>query len=1051
MAQQNTESDMSALQAEKEQISSYFDQLNKDLPLIHKKLAEANERNDSKSAGEITNSLLEIQAVSEELGNRYAEIKFQLEDKEGLKQISEASTRLRTGQTKEEFKTGPAKITQAGPVAFYTPPSYNQALSEKQKKEDLSLVSGVQAETIDPNAYNAPPSERFWFGALKSDEEKAKYLEKRYGEGNVLPITLGGGNEFLVKKSDGTAFTTENKGAAGNISVVATEAPIVAGEIASFSATLGATKSPALAYVASGATRTALGTIIDSAVQGIAGIDPQYFKAFTNRGTEAIIGVATGPLFDKAGSMFLGQRIGPNFANEFANTLDESATRLMRREASLASKEGRATGNISIPFGARIGGEAGLESQQALAGSGRKSISTPMQQTQDTIRNLWNSFVKGVPIKPTVYREAAKQKLDNVMALSEEVAKRSNLSVSVVSNSIKSRQSALSQFLSNEDELGTILGKSLRESESAAIDLKNNAYNEVFDLADSVGATYDPKDLYNFAFEKRLELQKGLPTNAVKAQENALYRRAYSEELLKEAEKKASKFTKKGEEIPHDLAREIDELNSLIGPMDAREFDRWIRNFNEARVDNLVGATAKDELASRVAMQMSNLRRDFYSSQKVTLPDGTATDLGSLYSNATIKLNERMKFEGNLLGRVLKEEVGENKMFPREIVSAVMAEPSKINNALNAVAMYEAQDPARVGMSAQIRELMKSQYLYDLGFGKPGVKINSVKYDRGMVNAIWGKDAPVILKSMDELNGVMEKAKLGNYLTFNDIKLLEGQLDETSRRKAIKQIYLRMVAERDLEKSKNSVIYKLASKGNFEKIDPDMLSKWVVSDGTTVSEAKTVMEQLSKSSIDERNQFKGDFIRELMNSFPGGRSPHGEPFTPMFDTEAFVKSMESPIGGGSSLRNKVETVLGKEGASFLYDVAKVNNANRIKYANDSDPIRMTGNMSGISFYLAHGVTKSVRNRLTAAMLAGASKSTPVRNNLLKAMGSRVSSNAEADLAQRQLMKNLFATRTGITELARQARDDEEFSTYLSDMAQKFQKEDRMFQEMLPEK
>ena len=1061
MAEGNAKNKDSLVQ-EKAELDRFFQQVNQAVPALNKELEAAQSAGNSELAAKLSNDILTVQGEVESKSQRYADLDFEISSDIG--NIQESTKRLREGTTKEEFVTRPAMVGGfGGSMPSYTPAQFDKKLVEDQKKQDLSLVSGVVPENIDVNPKNVPASQRATLGAMVSPESRGKYLESKYGTqqpdgtitGNVLPLTINGNNEFLVKRKDGTAFTTEDKGLAGTLGAMAVETPIVVGETAAFLGTLGATKSPGLAYAASGASRAGMGSIIDPAIEALSGVEPQYFQAFTRRGTEALVGVAAGGLIDMGTSKFLANRLAPQFTNEFANTLEKSATRLTAREQAAASAAGRQAGEVSIPAGAGIAGPLGLESQQYLAGrlkgSSLAGFSGAMKRTQDTVRSLWDSFVNETPLNPSSFRAAAQSQLQNRQKLAEEIARRSNMSVTAVRQNLDNRLSQYSEIVSNEDELGRLIGAATNQAKEAQNKIKSETFDRAFDFADELGANQDPKELLNFVVNtRRAESKKGAFDNtAVRTVEARLERRANAQELLDETLAKIDKYQQAGKEVPSSLTKEVGELEALIGPMDAREFDYWIRAVKDARPDGAVGAKTKDQLGMAVSKKMAEYRRDFYSSYQRTNEDGTIENLGDFYGNAVNEYDKRMQYEVNLLGRILNEEGGQQKMFPREIVSAVMAEPAKIRNVMDAVAQYEAQDQSRAGLSGQIRGMMQNQYINSLGLGRPGVNVNSIKYDQGMVRELWGNSADRLMRSMDELNNTFGKTNLGKKLTPLDVELMGNALDENSRKQVLKQIDLRLKAEADLERLQNNEIFKLAQKNNFESLDPDMLSKFILSDGSTSSQVQSTLVNLSKFSQEERNAFKGDFVRELLNSFPGGQYSVSEPFTPMFDTVNFAKAMEAPIGT-SALRKKVEAVLGKEDADFLYDLAVVNNANQIKYTPDKEPLRMTAGLSGVSLYLANGVTSGVKNRLMAVMLTASKKERKGLNRAIRAMAAGTGDSGQIDLAYKNIMKDVFTTRNGLTALARQAQDNEEFSLYLHDMANRFREDDRELDQMMGE-
>jgi len=1022
---------------EKTKLDGFFADVNRTLPILGDKLVAARESGNKDLEGQLAQKMITLQTEADVQSNRYAEIQGQLEAPK-LKEVSEATEALREGGYKQQRTTPVMGVAGVGVIS--PPPSFRTTATQEEsdKKRLISTVTNVPEENISLDSKNMPATQRFVLGALQSGDSEAKYLEGKYGANNIYPVEIDGETRFVVKKKNGTAFTTEKKGLAGTTGAVMVEVPIVTSEIASGIGTLAATKSPSMAIVASGAARAGVGTLTDSIFEMAAGVEPQWYRAFTRRGGEALFSVATGFGVDRATSKFLGNRISSQFPNEFADNLEKSASRIMAREKAAATAASKKAGEVSVPSGAKIGGPRGLETQQFLAGELPDSgFVGSMKRTQETLRGLWDSYTNNVPLDPAKFANVAKSQRANMDKLTREIASRSNLSVDAVKLSVDKKIAAYNSIGANTDELGSLLGQYVIDADTVLNEAKKLEINQFADLADKAGFEMDAKNLLNLFTSARRELNpKGATSDvAVKSIEERLRRRAFAEELLQEAQVKRAGIITSGRKVPIELEEEIKELSMKRGPVDSVEFDTWVKEYNNLYQDNLVGAGTKDVLGSLVASNVGGKRRDIYSSYNVELPDGSTVNLGEQFQKVANSIESRNELQRGLLGRVVAEESGTNKMFPREIVSTVMKEPAKIRKVLNAVKQLESSDPNKAGITADITNRMQKQYLDSLGFGRPGNNISSIKYDRQMMEELWGNSAPRIMQDMDEIMSTIQKADYSNQLTFDDVKRMGSVLDLDSRKKVKKEIIGRLKAERKLEILQNKEIFKLAKKGDFKSIDPDQLSSVVLSDAFTSSETKDLMLSLSKQSIDARNLYKGDFARELLNKFPGGDSPAGPPYTPMFDTEAFVKAMDSPMGK-SQLRKKVETVLGEDDANFLYDLANIYNANKIKAIPAGDPVRFTAGLGGVSFYLAHGVNRGIRNRLMAAMLTSGSQ----RHGLKRALAKEIGGGA-VDEQYRQMFKEIFTTRSGLMALANQGKDDKEFSNYLAETARKFREED----------
>jgi hypothetical protein len=1035
------------LLAEKGNLDKFFEEANSSLSNLSQKLRDANAAGDTDLTRRLSNDLLSLKSFADSKSERYAEIESELKKPE-LAKISEATKRLREGESERRFFL-PVAAPGGGGISTMLPSGLEKTQQEldAQKKKDLSVATNIPPEKISLDSGSMPAEERFFLGALQSGVSEAKYLTDKYGENNVYPVQIDGETKFVIRKKDGSAFTTEKSGVAGFSGAAIVEAPILAAEIGSALGTLATTKSPTLALVASSATRANLGPLVDGFFEKTAGVEPQWYRAYLRRGGEALVSFVAGGVIDRAFSKYIGNRVSSSFPNDFAQNLEKSASRIVSREEAAAKAAGREAGEISIPSGAVIGGPRGLETQQQLAGAVPDSgFVGSMKRTQETIRGLWDSFSKGVKPDPAKFANVAKAQRANQEKLTREIAGKANMSAEVVQANIDSRIAAYRSIDANKDELGQLIGRYVLEEDEVLRKAKENEVNTLFDLADKAGFEMQPRQLYDIFVNLRRQQNPGgaISEAAVSGVESDLRRRAFAEDLLLRAKLKRGDLQQRRLKVPFELEQEITELSKLRGPINAREFDLWIRRYGDARQENMVGASTKDVLGGMISNEASALRRKMYSDFNVDMPDGSVINLGDQFQIVTDRLKAREQLQKGLLSGIVREELGTNKMFPREIVNAVMAEPTKIRKVLGVLKDYEASDPKFAGITADVTDKMQRQYFNSLGFNRPGLNAASINYDRQMVEELWGNAAPRVMQDIDEIRKVASKYGSDVVLTFDDLKQMGSFLDQTSRDKVKSQIEGRLRAESKLKLLENSQIFKLAKQGDFKSIDPDALSRAILSDSFTIGDTKDVLVNLSRFSTDARNAYKGDFIRELLNRFPGGDSPAGPPFTPMFDTEGYVKAMDSPLGK-SPLRKKIELVLGSSDDEFLYDLSKVYNANKIIPRIEGDAIRATLGLGGISVYAAHGVSGSIRNKLMAAMLSTGSKRYGLKRALAKEIGG-----GAVDEQYRMMFKDLFTTRTGLMALANQAKDDEEFSDYLVDMAKRFRDDDIELNSIIPE-
>jgi hypothetical protein len=216
-----------------------------------------------------------------------------------------------------------------------------------------------------------------------------------------------------------------------------------------------------------------------------------------------------------------------------------------------------------------------------------------------------------------------------------------------------------------------------------------------------------------------------------------------------------------------------------------------------------------------------------------------------------------------------------------------------------------------------------------------------------------------------------------------------------------------------------------------------LLSKSILSKASTIGETKTTMAKLSQLSLESRNLFKGDFMRNLLDEYPGGVPSANAPYTPLFDARKFLADWESPTGK-SQFAQKLEIVLGQKDAQFIYDLAKVYEGNTITDVKAKGfQGRLIASPSGGTFIapINQGISL-LKNRYIAAMLTTGSE----RYGLKSAL-ARNALPGEVNDAYVKMFKGAFATRQGITALANQASSDPEFSAELQNAVREFEEKE----------
>lgn len=1000
---------MSELQKNKKLIEAEIGGLSSDLVLTAKKIKDAESAGDKEKALLLRKQGLILDREVERLQVEYSSLQEQ-EEKPELERISKLGEELRSQPTSSSYMpfggmaisnapAPPTKKRQRDIVAQ----TYNAPLSE----------GGMAAEQL-------PAGVRAGVGALPTPEGELEYLKRTYPNANIVPIDIAGQTEYLIKNPDGTSFTTLDKGVAGTAGMLAVEAPIALASAAAGIGTAIGTRSPVTATLAAGGTEAVLGTAADAITRAALGMPQQFGEDVSRRGLQAGIGTALGLGVDVVPSAMIANRVPSKFQNEFLEQFQGSAERL-------------GLDSTAVPAGAQFGPQ-GLAAGEDLSGLFPNSlIAGRKRKTQESVRVLFNDFRATVPRTANDFSAVAANQKARQDAFVREISTANNKSALLIDDAV--REILKPRAKTNVDDLGKILRTNIEAAEAQAIKSTTEQYDVLADVAERAGFRISAKDLLNIV--SRIKGKKNVggafDEAAVKGVENRLREVRDAPRLIAAAQAKLKKATTPGQR--QDLTAEIQRLQSINKPLDFRAFDAYIRAFNDARPDNAVGGTTKDVFGAGVSAELSELRRNIYSKFNATSPDGTVRNLGDEFQIAADLVKQRGAFEGNTLGKVLKEVVGEQATPDRDIVSAVMNQPFTINRVLQATRQLELDDPAQAGITDKLQGMMRLQYLNDLGMGsKKGVV--RLDYDQGMLESLYGKKALAAARGLDSINDklkVLKSAKVPE-MTLADLDELSFALGKDARDEVAKQIIRRDVLQQQEKNLVTSEVFKQASKGNFENIDPDLLSQTIIN-SKDAGRTKTAMIRLSQSSPDARNLFKGDFYRNLLDKYPGGTPSIAAPNKAPFDETKFLADYNE---GDSFLAKNMETVLGKDGAQRFYDFAKTWQGAKItNVAEAKANARILGTPSRATFVVpVTPILSYGRNRYLAAMLATGSERYGLRSALAKG-----SLSGDMNDVYVKTFNRMFATREAMEALIHQTSSDPEFSVELERAVKEFEEKE----------
>lgn len=963
-------------------------------------LAEAKKTGNIELAKQLADKAVKLTDLLNRKQNQYDLLK-EKEEKPNLERIQKLGEELRKPISVPFNNSGMAGMPGI------TSLNQNQSSPVEQSIRQREIIAELYKTPLSAGGRQSeqlPAGVRAGIGALPTPESEAEYIKQKYPDANITPITVGGNTEFLIKNKDGSVFTTLDQGLAGTAGMLAVEVPLTAAEIAAGLTTTVATKSPMAGNLAAGATRATLGPIADSITRASLGMPQKVGESIMRRGTEAGIGVAIGVGTDFAIPAIRASRIKSDFGNEFVRNLDESVGRLTAREEKLAASQGRPVRQIQVPLGARIAGQEGMRSQSELAGAySGSNITSAAQQSQEAITGLLRDYVSEIPVNPVNYASIAIQKEAQQKALVNSIAQNNKTNTNIVEGAIS--RLVTNNAKVNADNLGAFIRDTMSDAEKRAIKLRDDQYDLLAQVADDAGFLISPDTLLKEVSKIKKEIN---PSGA------------FDESAINTVENR---------------------LRQIKRPLNFRDFDDYIKAFNDVRPDNAVGGTTTDVLSMRFSNELSKLRRNVYDQVNVTYADGTRKNLGKEFQTATELVQARGALEKNTLGRILKEAAGEQSTTNRDIASAAIKEPFTINRVLQAAKQLEAENPAQAGVANKLQEMMGEQYLNNL---RKEVRKGAPRldYDPQMLESLYGSKSASVARGMDSLNDqlkVLRQSDVPN-MTLTDLNELSSALGKDARDAVAANIIKRNVLQQQEESLVRSEIFRLAKKGDFKDIDADTLSKLILSSSpeSTIANAEAIMQQLSKASPESRNLFKGDFKRNLLRDYPGGEPTVNAPFEKLFDADKVISDFETAGGGVSELGKKIKVVLGEEEAMRLYDMAKAYQANAITTkATPGFTPRMFLSNKGATLGLPIGkVTESVKNRLVTAMLSN-ERSFPMLRSAL----ARNSLPGGVNAAYNKMAKEMFLTRTGITALAYQASSDPDFSAELVKMAKEFSKKE----------
>ena len=913
------------------------------------------------------------------------------------------------------------------PTPMYDMPSVEQQMATKRN----AIAELFNAPVGDGGmaAEQLPAGIRAGVGALPTPESELEYLQQTYPDANITPMTVGDKTQFLIKTKDNKTFTTLDMGLAGFGGAAIVEVPIALGSTAAGIGAALATKSPTAGTATAAATEAGLGTAADMITRAALGMEQNIGENVARRGTQAAIGGALGLVGDVAIPAVRAFRVPSGTPNTFRQGFVESAERVGLPEA--------------VPAGSQFGPK-GIEGAQELAGDFPKSrLGGKLRTAQQDLVKKFDPFRKMATTTAGDYASVARNQAQKRSELVTRIARNTNENEFIIDGAVQRLLKPSGK--ANVDELGGVLRGTIQQLDEEVAKFTRNQYDSMADLADNAGFSMTAQEMLDKIpqIKRELNFSGFVDDRGVTGLENSLRARRDAPIEIKRIENslKSLQKLKSSAKDPNlrlrlegkiqDTTNQLKDLEAINRPLNFKDFNELVKSYGNLRSENLVGGSTKDIFGTEISNELSALRTQIFKGYNAIDANGVTRNLATEFQTTAAAVGKRNDMQKNTLGSILKEAGGENVATQRDVVRIAMKDPETMSRVLRAAQDLDAAQP---GISKAIKEKMQIQYLQDIGMGKQG-NITRLNYDKGFLDTLFDADSGKVARGLDTLNEKLATIKGVSIsdITRDDLTALSSALSKNERNQVADQIVKREALKKEEEKLVASEIFKAAKDGNFENIDPDLMSS-AIFNGMTPRNVEIAMGQLSKSSPDARNLYKGDFMRIFLDRYRGGTPTAAPPYETLFDVDKFLAdygTKEAP----SELGKNINTVLGADSGTALYDLAKLYQANTLKEVNKTGVMpRVVVSSRNISAFAPIAkLTTSARNRFLAYALANGSSSNGVRSSL-----ARNAMSGDVNDAYVKMFQSAFKTRQGLTFLLRQASEDPEFSFELEQAAKDFE-------------
>jgi hypothetical protein len=242
------------------------------------------------------------------------------------------------------------------------------------------------------------------------------------------------------------------------------------------------------------------------------------------------------------------------------------------------------------------------------------------------------------------------------------------------------------------------------------------------------------------------------------------------------------------------------------------------------------------------------------------------------WNYATNVLQQRLGYNEQQLGSILRETLGRSDMTGTQITETILSDPRIADDVIKAVSLADPKSGYQMALTLQ------QSYLEKIGIAgnKKGLS-HDFDFDEEIVSKLFGfsRDGKPngvygqrMIQKLEGLKKSIEKSKIDpSKIDVNDINDLVGTLSNDSVNNIIDLIVKKGEAAKKLDEFKNNALLNGAMNGHREAIERGEFpaAMWA-------AKPDMVRKALSKFGPKDQEMLRGDFVEHFFGRYPADQS-----------------------------------------------------------------------------------------------------------------------------------------------------------------------------------